>query len=865
MVTNDLTRIAPLDVDNYDIWSMRAEGYFSEQGLWDAVRPKNDDGSTPAAANAADDRKAKAILIKCVADHHVRSIYNAPSARAAWLALAATYAAASTARVLTLKNSLSELKLQPGEAITVYVSRAQDLQSQLAAAGSPVTEQDVSLSVLRGLPDEYAMIVTVITASDGALKLCSALPKLLAVEQLVAKESGGEPKAYFSRAASSSSSRPPRGGGGGGVKLCFYCEKPGHIAAECRQKERDMAARARAGHGGGSHGGGGSRGRWRGRRGGGGSKQQQQDEPRAFVASSVASAAHGSDFWVLDSGASHHIACDTSSMEELREPGATTFITFGNGTKAKVAGVGSVLMRTSEARPSFRLVDVMYVPEATSNLLSLSRAMAGGVRLTCRDGECVMRLDSDILARSIQLADGLMAIRNVAPKPVAPKPVALFAAATESAELWHQRMGHLGYRGLAQLAEQGMVTGIGVSAEAFLAAGEAVCEPCAAGKQHRGAFSTSASSSSKPLDLLHMDVCGPMPVASLGGRRYFATILDDYSKYSVVHPLDHKSAVPDIVMSSIQELQRQSGERVRVVRTDNGSEYVNKPLSRFFTAQGIVHQTSVRYTPQQNGVAERLNRTLSESMRSMLTGAKLSPSLWAEALVTANHIRVRSPVVGKSATPWELFHGTKPDVSQLRTFGCRAHVHVPAQLRKKMDPRSQPGIMVGYAPHSKAWRILLDNGRLTHSRDVLFDETQLGRSVSGDSAVLVGSTKPPATAGGSPGAASEQQGNSGAGAGGTAAGEADGDGAGGAAPTARPTATARTTARQPAALTTATPASSSRRSRWRSRCSCADPGANGAHPPSFARAPTWRGSSWRCPARSRRRWRRMTASAGSRR
>jgi hypothetical protein len=223
-----------------------------------------------------------------------------------------------------------------------------------------------------------------------------------------------------------------------------------------------------------------------------------------------------------------------------------------------------------------------------------------------------------------------------------------------------------------------------------------------------------------------MDVCGPLPVPSPGGSRYFATFLDDYSKFSVVVPLHAKADVPDTVKRIVKQLETQTGHHLRAVRTDRGGEYLNHRLNEYLSSKGVLHQTTAPYTPEQNGSAERLNRTLMERVRAMLLGAGLSQELWAEAVVTANYIRNRSPVNKGSKTPWEYLMGHKPDVSGMKVFGAKAYVMTPKQLRAKLDPVSQPGIFVGYSITSKAYRVLLDgNSKVVESRDVMFDESHL--------------------------------------------------------------------------------------------------------------------------------------------
>ena len=142
--------------------------------------------------------------------------------------------------------------------------------------------------------------------------------------------------------------------------------------------------------------------------------------------------------------------------------------------------------------------------------------------------------------------------------------------------------------------------------------------------------------------------------------------------------------------------ETQRDVRFKCVRSGNGGEYVNHALEELYKNKGIVHQTTVPYHPEQNGAAERLNRTLMERTRAMLQQAALPDGLWAEAAVTASFLRCRSPVQGKTATPYELFFGKKPDVSMFRVFESKAYVLVPAQKRNKLQSHRVEGRLCGY-------------------------------------------------------------------------------------------------------------------------------------------------------------------------
>ena len=171
----------------------------------------------------------------------------------------------------------------------------------------------------------------------------------------------------------------------------------------------------------------------------------------------------------------------------------------------------------------------------------------------------------------------------------------------ETAELWHRRMGHAGYENLAKMVQGDLVKGVGVTPSAFRALKTSVCEPCIMGKQTRLPFPESESVSTEPLELVHMDVCGPMPVASKGGSRYFATFLDDYSKLSVVVPMKQKGQVAKVAEHVLNRLEVQSGKKLKTVRTDRGKEYVNKALEEVLGGKGRCMRRLRRTAPSRTG------------------------------------------------------------------------------------------------------------------------------------------------------------------------------------------------------------------------------------------------------------------------
>jgi hypothetical protein len=214
-----------------------------------------------------------------------------------------------------------------------------------------------------------------------------------------------------------------------------------------------------------------------------------------------------------------------------------------------------------------------------------------------------------------------------------------------------------------------------------------------------------------------------MPKASKGGNRYLATFLDDYNKLSMVQPLKKKSNVTAITERVLARLELQTGKKVKVMQTDRGGEYVNEEMTTLLSKRSITHRKITRYSPEQNGSAERLNKDLQEKGRAMLEDLGPAEELWAEAMVTANYTRNQLPSRVHGKTPWEKFFGEKPDVSHMRVFGACAYMHIPKENRKKMQSVSERGVFVGYEPNCKAYKVLQEkDAQILVSRDVIVNE-----------------------------------------------------------------------------------------------------------------------------------------------
>ena len=228
------------------------------------------------------------------------------------------------------------------------------------------------------------------------------------------------------------------------------------------------------------------------------------------------------------------------------------------------------------------------------------------------------------------------------------------------------------------------------------------------------------------MELIHSDVFGPVPVPSLGGAIYYVSFIDDFSRNTSLYFLKKKSEVFSKFKEYKALVENQTGKKIKVLRSDNGGEFCEKEFKKFCRECGIARQKTTPYTPQQNGVAERMNRSLMEKARSMLSGAGLGQEFWALAVDTACYLKSRSPTLALvDKTPYEVWFGQKPSVAHVRVFGCEAFVHVPKEKRSKLDNKAEKCIFVGYKDGIKGYKLWNPVTRkVVYSRDVVFREVK---------------------------------------------------------------------------------------------------------------------------------------------
>ncbi|KAJ9535587.1 hypothetical protein OSB04_un001276 [Centaurea solstitialis] len=421
--------------------------------------------------------------------------------------------------------------------------------------------------------------------------------------------------------------------------------------------------------------------------------------------------------WWVDSGATSHVCKDLRWFKVCQPIEDGSFVKMGNVATEPIKGLGSVLLYFTSGK-CVCLDNVLYVPGIRKNLLSEIVMNKCGYKQ-------VLESDKYILSRHGAFVGFGYVCNNMIRLNIDYSSydfsVCMMSSSSSynlsKSELWHARLGHVHYKRLKDMSKMSLIPAFDLNNEQ--------CKTCSLTKITRQPFK-DVKRDSKVLELIHSDLCDFHATPSLGNKKYVVTFIDDASRYCYVYLLHSKDQALDKFKVYKQEVELHKNELIKALRTDRGGEYYD-PV--YFESTGIIHQTTAPYTPQQNGVAERKNRTLKEMVNSMLSYSGLSEGFWGEAMLTACYIFNRTPNKKSKNTPYEIWHKKVPNLSYLKVWGCRAVVRLTEPKRKNLGEKGIDCIFIGYAEHSTAYRFyaiesneFVSVNTVIESRDAKFDE-----------------------------------------------------------------------------------------------------------------------------------------------
>nr|GEU76282.1 hypothetical protein [Tanacetum cinerariifolium] len=417
--------------------------------------------------------------------------------------------------------------------------------------------------------------------------------------------------------------------------------------------------------------------------------------------------------FIIDSGCSKHMTGNLKLLTSFVEKFLGS-LKFGNDQIAPILGYGDLVQGTVTIKR------VYYVEGLNHNLFFISQFYDANLEVAFLKSTCYIRVlkGNDLLTGSHGTDLYSITLQDTS----SPNPIYLMAKLTSSqAWLWHRRLSHLNFDTINLLSKNDIV--IGLPKLKFVK--DHLCSTCELGKAKRKSFQIKTTPNSKRrLHLLHIDLCGPMRVESINGRKYVLVIVDDYSRYTCTHFLRSKDETPEVLIDFLRLVQRGLHAQVRIVRTDKGTKFLNITLHAYFVSEEIQHQTSVARTPKQNGVVERRNRTLVEAARTMLSAAKVPLFFWAEVIATSCFTQNRSLVIPRhEKTPYHIINDRKPSVKFFYTFGTLCYIVRDGENIYKMKEKGDACIFVGYSTQSRAYRVFNKRTRVIFETiHVNFDE-----------------------------------------------------------------------------------------------------------------------------------------------
>lgn len=635
--------------ENYSTWKYSIENYLALEELSKCL----DGTETDMKKNA----KAKAAIALSVDKSVFVHVKSADTVKNMWENLQSTFEDKGVVRKITLMRKIVNTKLESCESMETYVSEIMSTAQKLTDLGFTVSDEWLAVFLLCGLTEEYQPMVMALEGLGKTLSSDSIKTKLLQETSTVTDE-----KALFAKKGSKFRRK--------GDVSCYTCKQRGHKSFQCPTKSSDSGA-----------------------------KTDSKEKNKALFAFSAVflSVKYNEHEWHLDSGATRHMTMHEGWIEGTKRYGYGD-IRAANNDMMKVICSGDVSCRVNVHGKSsgVTMKDVMCVPGLTTNLLSVSQMTSKGYSVIFLPDMAEIRDKHGSLIATATEVDGLYRLdvdRGTA-----------FTATgkNDSMELWHRRCAHL------NLADLRRMRNGGVNGMSFVDSEKSeACVACCKGKQSRNSFPREGSRANQLIEIIHADIAGKMECRSIGGSKFCLVLVDDYSRRTFVYMLKHKSEVFDRFCSFKSLVENQTGLRIKTFRSDNGTEFCTNKFKEFFERHGIQHQTSIPYTPQQNGLAERTIRTITEKARCMLQDAGLNKRYWAEALHTAAYIKNRmTSTILENKSPIEIWTGMKPDISHFRVFGSKAMAFIPKEKRQKFDAKSKEYIFVGYCETQKGYRLM---------------------------------------------------------------------------------------------------------------------------------------------------------------
>lgn len=680
----------------YRLWAVMAEGRLRERHMFQYIegkmsQPLSDREWKEYAAKIGEDvasaretheigKKIAFATLASLIDWPILCKFpRAVDPAKLWEALRERYANDDLQSRATLYRNLCTATSTSFRSLDEYVSAVEEHVSQLEAIGETVEDEMACVHLLKGLdPKRYRAFLDGIGARESSEMSFSWLANRVRSLDPPPERPERPERSYHAAAAN-----------GQGTRKCKFCKKDWHrrcpevTCHKCQGKghfARDCQGRR---------------------------------EPRQTPQTDQA-------HWILDSGATSSMTSDETELWDVRSIPERR-ITVANGEEILCFKKGTLKLRSPEGT-EISLEGVLIVPGLKEKLISIRNLQNRGYEITFGPNGCTVTKNGKVALKAQNGTNGLYEVECLMARTDMP------AQKLDTIDGWHQRLGHLHHERVRKLIKEGLIVGAGIQGQE-----SGTCQACAEGKQASSRHEKIADRTpERPGEIISADVVGPIRPLGAKGEKYISVMIDHYTGWISVKATTARST--DEMLRHAQEMtafmETQTRHKARMIRTDSAPEYLTDSFEEWIAREGMVHETTAPYSPASNGKVERLNRTLSESIRSQMRNCAMGPEIWPHAATNAAYLINRtsiSPHTGR--TPYESIFGIAPNVRDIVPFGRRVFVKLEVP-QAKLAARSTPGTTLGRREGQEGQLVLLDGGGTIVSRNIIEAEDSNSRAAS---------------------------------------------------------------------------------------------------------------------------------------
>ena len=710
---------------------MQIEALLIKNDAWgyvngEILKPEGIANENAMIAWNSADSKAKSDLILSIHPSELKQVKGCATSREVWLKLESIYQSKGPARKATLLKQLMLQKMEDSDDAREHVRKFFDAVDKLTEMEVAINNDLLTIMLLYSLPPCFENFRCAIESRDD-LPTPETL-RVKVIEESDARKNDIRGTTQNAMIAKRWNQNKGKAGNSGSAKKsgnsankeefkyrCHRCRAIGHKSVDCKNKRENI--------------------------------QPSAKNAEDVVLSAVEYFADAHDQghealraendtcdrkWCIDSGATSHLSNEIREFVEIDDMKCGKLnLASSDSTEITAKGTMSFTTEVDGETKNIKLKNVLYVPDLRANLLSVAK-------MTDRDCEVlftkrhatVTGSDGNIKAIADRTGD-LYYVREIKQESCekASETLRDTEKSSKNLKVWHRRLGHLNVQDLRKADQNKAVLGVDLGKSEC----KLECEICLRGKMTRTPFPKKSERKTEILDIVHSDLCGPMRVESKGRAKYFMTFIDDSSRWCEVRFLKKKSEAFEVFKDFKALVENQKGRKMKCLQSDNGTEYLSTEFNEYLKKHGIQRRLTIAYNPEQNGTAERKNRTLLEMARCLLIQSGLPSSFWAEAVSTANYIRNRCPTRSLDGrTPYEAWTGGVPNVSHFQEFGCNTFVLDRDSKKGKLEERGKKGIFLGYSEELKGYRVWIpEEKKIETTRDVEFLKSSTGRYENG--------------------------------------------------------------------------------------------------------------------------------------